>query len=42
MESPSLEGFHRCVNVTVGDMVSGGSAGLTVELNNLRGLFQPK
>lgn len=45
VESPSLERFERfkrCVDVALGDMVSGGSAGLTAELKDLGGLLQPK
>ena len=42
MESPSLEVFTKCADVALKDMVSGhGGGGLTVVLDDLRGLFQP-
>jgi len=42
VESVYLEVFKNCVDVTLRDMVSGhGGVGLTVGLNDLRGLFQP-
>jgi len=40
VESPSLEVFKNCVDVTVRDVVSGhGGGGLVVERGHLRGLF---
>lgn len=38
---PSLEGFKRCVDVTLGDIGGLGSAGGTGGLCDLGGLFQP-
>ena len=41
MESLFLEVFKKCVDVALRDMVSGhGGDGLTVELDDLRGLFE--
>jgi len=41
VESLSLEGFKRRVDVALTDMVSGhGESGLVVGLGDLRGLFQ--
>ena len=44
VESPSPEGFKRRVDVAPGDTVSGGvgSARVTMALDHLKGLFQPK
>lgn len=44
VELPTLEVFKRCVNVALEVMFSGGpgSAGGTVGLNELGGLFQPQ
>jgi len=42
VESPSLELFVKCGDVTLRDMVSNhGGYGLTVGLDSRRGLFQP-
>lgn len=42
VESPFLDVFRNCVDVTLRDMVSGhGGDGLVVELDDLNGLFQP-
>ena len=42
MKSPSLEVFQNRVDVALRDVVSGhGGGGLTVGLEDLRGLFQP-
>ena len=42
MESPSLEVLKSCVDVALRDVGSGhGGGGLTVGLDDLRGLFQP-
>jgi len=42
VESPSLEVFKKCGDVALRDVVSGhGGDGLVVELDDLRGLFQP-
>ena len=42
MESPSLEAFKSRVDVALRDVGSGcGGGGLTVGLDDLRGLFQP-
>lgn len=42
-ESPSLELFKRGVDMTLGWLRDGlGSAGLTVGLDDLKGLFQCK
>jgi len=42
-ESPSLEGFKKCGDVVLRDVVSGhGGDGLVVGLHDLRGLFQPE
>ena len=42
VESPILKVAKRHVDVALRDMVSGhGGGGLTVGLNDLRGLFQP-
>ena len=42
VESLSLEVFKKCGDVTVTAVVSGhGGDGLTVGLDDLRGLFQP-
>ena len=42
VESPSLEVFKKCGDVTLRDMVNGhGGDGLMVGLDDLRGLFQP-
>ena len=39
VQSPSLEGFEKCVDVALRDMVSGhGGDELTVELDNLSDL----
>ena len=39
VQSPSLEGFKKCVDVALRDMVSGhGGDELTVELDNLSDL----
>ena len=41
MESSSLAVFKKWVDVALRDVVSGhGGGGLTVELSDLRGLFQ--
>ena len=42
VESPSLEVFKICVGVGTGFSGGLGSARLTVALNDLKGLFQPK
>jgi len=42
VESPSLDGLKKCVDVALGDMVSGHvEDGLMVGLDDLRDLFQP-
>ena len=42
VESPSLEVFREKVDVALRDVVSGrGENGLMVELDGLKGLFQP-
>ena len=42
VESPSLEGFKKCVEVALQGMVSrSGGVGLALRLHDLRGLFQP-
>ena len=42
VQSPSLEVFKNRVAVALRDVVSGcGAGGLVVELDGLRGLFQP-
>jgi len=42
VESPSLEVFRKCVDMTLQTWFSRhGSVGLTVGLDDLRGLFQP-
>lgn len=42
VESPSLQVFKKCVNVTLRDVLNGhGGDGLMVELDNLSGLSQP-
>ena len=43
VQSPSLEVFKECVDVALRDVVSVyGGDGLMVELQDLRGLFQPQ
>ena len=42
VKSPSLEVFKNSGDVALRDMVSGhGGVGLVVQLDDLRGLFQP-
>ena len=42
VQSPSLEVFKNCGDVTLKDVVSGhGGGGLIVGLDDLSGLFQP-
>lgn len=41
VESPSLEVFKKQVDEALMDMAGLGSAGLMVELDGLRGFFQP-
>ena len=42
VQSPSLEVFQNCMDVTLRDVVSGhGGPGMVVELGDLSGLFQP-
>lgn len=44
VESPSLEVFHRCVDMVPGDMVMQGTwqCWVLLGLSDFRGLFQPK
>jgi len=42
VESPFLEVLKGCVNVSLRDVVSGYSDGLTAGLDDLRSLFQRK